>query len=279
MKQLSGPITLIKKSFSIYFKKENFIYFLKIYAFLIPFAILSFLFNQSARGEMSDFGSQIAQLGQKFGSSSSIAIMGIVVVLIFASAIISFWVSVAGIKAVSEVARGNLISVSETFRYAWKKIWGVFLVNFLSGLISVGGLLVVFLIWGLLATFYPVITDLSVGSPQIIIGIIRILLIVASLVSFVFVFIFAFWFTFSRFIYIDQSLGVKASLWASKRLVVGKFWKIVGRLFVFAIFGILGQILSSFVPQGLGTTVFTIFGGLFLLPYYLLYQELSADNS
>ncbi len=37
MKQLSSPIDLIKKSCQIFFKKENFIYFIKIYAVLLIF--------------------------------------------------------------------------------------------------------------------------------------------------------------------------------------------------------------------------------------------------
>lgn len=279
--KLSNPADLIKKSFKIFFKKENFIYFLKIYVVLIPFTVFPLLLNLffPSRGELSDYGSQIALFYQRFGVIPVVGVTMFVIVVAVTSLIISFWVSATGIKAVSEIVKGNQISVSATFRYAWQKLWGLFLVNFLSGLIAFGGLIATFTIWGLLAIFYPTSTNLSVGSAQIIISVIRILLVVGALVSFVFVFIFVVWLAFSRFVYIDQELGVKASLRTSRELVKGRFWKVLGRLFVFMLFVMISRIIFSLVPYGIGGVIFTISGGLFLLPYFLLYRELGSEGN
>ena len=41
MKQISGPITLIMQAFSIFFKKENLFYFIKINLFILPFSVMA----------------------------------------------------------------------------------------------------------------------------------------------------------------------------------------------------------------------------------------------
>lgn len=86
--------------------------------------------------------------------------------------------------------------------------------------------------------------------------------------------IFGIWYSFSKFAFVDGS-GIKDSLTRSKRLVVGKFWKIFGRLIVFGLFAALAQILIGSIPYGIGSLIITLFGALFVLPSYLLYRELS----
>jgi hypothetical protein len=87
--------------------------------------------------------------------------------------------------------------------------------------------------------------------------------------------IFGTWYAFSLFILINEKTGILESMRRSKALVKGRFWMVLGRLFVFMLFSILGNIVFSFLPFSLGAVVVTIFGGLFLLPAYFLYRELA----
>jgi hypothetical protein len=87
--------------------------------------------------------------------------------------------------------------------------------------------------------------------------------------------IFAVWFSMSLFVLVNQKTGILESMKRSKALVKGKFWAVLGRLSIFMLFTLLGDVVFSFLPLGLGAVVVTIFGGLFLLPGYFLYRELA----
>lgn len=86
--------------------------------------------------------------------------------------------------------------------------------------------------------------------------------------------IFAVWFSFSRFVVIKEGLGVRASLKRSRELVRGRFWPILGRYLVFFVVYLLFQIALGLVPY-IGTFAGIVLAPLFILPSYLLYQELS----
>src|SRR3990172_5824077 len=86
--------------------------------------------------------------------------------------------------------------------------------------------------------------------------------------------IWAVLFFFSRFVLIKEGLGVKASLKRSNELVRGRFWPVLGRYLVFFIVLILAQIALSQIPY-IGTIASMLLAPLFILPSYLLYQELS----
>jgi hypothetical protein len=83
------------------------------------------------------------------------------------------------------------------------------------------------------------------------------------------------WFSFSSYELILENRGVTRSLGESKRLVKGRFWKVFGRLIIFGVFGILVQLLFVLIPY-LGTVIYPLAGALFVLPNYLLYQELKS---
>lgn len=87
--------------------------------------------------------------------------------------------------------------------------------------------------------------------------------------------IFVVWYIFSQFIFIEEGLGIKASLAKSKDLVKGIFWKIVGRGIVFGIFAIAVQLIFAIIPYGIGVFITSILSGFFILPLYLLYKEVS----
>ena len=84
----------------------------------------------------------------------------------------------------------------------------------------------------------------------------------------------------AKFIFIDQGLGIKASLSASRELLRGRFWSVFWRFLVFGLFfGLIGGIalyLLSLIPYGIGSIISTLMGAFFILPYYLLFKELSV---
>lgn len=87
--------------------------------------------------------------------------------------------------------------------------------------------------------------------------------------------IFAVWFAFTQFGVARNSLGVMDSLRQSKEIVKGRFWKVFGRFLVFMVFIFVVQIVFSLIPY-IGAPVLSLFGALFVLPYYLLYRELKG---
>lgn len=84
------------------------------------------------------------------------------------------------------------------------------------------------------------------------------------------------WFHFSGFELVTKGAGIKQSMGKSKSLVAGKFWKVFARFLVFGLFGVLVQMVLSLLPFGLAGVVMPLLGALFLLPYFLLYKELST---
>lgn len=151
---------------------------------------------------------------------------------------IGLWVQASGYEAVKRVVDGGVFEFKDTYKTAWRYLWRFFLISFLVGLIIIGG---------------------------------AILFIVPAV-------IFGTWYAFSLWGLVDKNYRVGQALRESKALVKDRFWKVLGRFLVFTLFAISTQIVFSLIPYGVGSLIITIFGGLFLLPYYLLYRELSVDN-
>lgn len=126
---LSGPVELIKKSFEIFFKKENLLYFLKIYALLIPFSILSLFQNNFLNSKIQSLTDPL----QVFSQYSWVVVPGIIIGLI--GLIISFWINASGILAVSKATSGEALSVKETFSTTWKMLFRFSVLDILIGLI------------------------------------------------------------------------------------------------------------------------------------------------
>ncbi len=232
--KLSGPVEIIKQSISLFFKRENFLYFIKIYTILVPFTVFSFfqgIFFNSASNSLT--ATDIGQILSRYGWFLWVSIpVGLLYV------IISFWVSVSGIKAVANVT-GNLNrDIKSTLQFSWKILWRFSLLAILFLLIEIGGLILLII-------------------PAIIFGV---------------------WYGFAQYIFVNEEKGVRESLGVSKNLVTGRFWKVFGRLFVFGLFGILVQIIFSLIPFGLGSVISPFFGALLILPNFLLYKELSAQK-
>jgi hypothetical protein len=227
MKSLSSPIDLLKKAVEIFFKKENFVYFLKLMLIVL---VVSFGVGLLAT---LPSGGLVLLTGQD-PSQNPIWILPLLAGAI-AMIILSIWMQAVIYESVRKVFSKESLEIKITLKSGWAKTWKFFLV----------GLALMFIIvFGLLLLIIPGI-------------------------------IFAVWFSFSQFIMISEGLGVRASLAKSKGLVKGRFWPIFGRFIVFALVIGIFQILLSLVPfVGGFTSLF--FTPLFILPSYLLYQELSG---
>jgi hypothetical protein len=142
----------------------------------------------------------------------------------------------AGISAVKKVAAKESFDLKKIYTFAWKNLWKFSLLVVLVFLASFGGFILLII-------------------PGIIFGI---------------------WFSFSNFVFVDKGLGVKASMGKSRELVKGRFWAVLGRLFVFGLFSGLAGSVVSVIPFGIGQTLVTLVGALFMLPSFLLYKELSS---
>lgn len=224
MNTFSSPTDLVKRSFKIFFKKENFIYFLKIYSVSFVLGLISFVYSFviSSRHLVEDPGQVWVYLLPS--------------IILFP---IGIWAQASGYEAVKRAVKGEVLKFKDTYKSSWKILWRFFLVNLVVGLIVVGGV---------------------------------VLLIVPGIM-------FAVWYSFSLWGVVDKGYGVGRSLKESKLLVKGKFWRVSGRFVVFMLFVALTQILFTAFPQGYGSVTLTIFGGLFLLPYFLLYRELGSKGN
>jgi len=235
MQKLTSPVRLIKKSFAIFSDKDNFLFFVKIYAPLLPFALLSliqdyFISSQSKNLNLSN-PSMVFSHYPWF--------MGVYLVVGIAYFVVTFWVSASGILAVNSIVENKKITVKEVFANSWQKVLPFLLLSIILGILTVLGL---------------------------------VLLIVPGVLVMV-------WFSFAGYEMVLNGSGIKASMSNSKKLVSGRFWKVFGRIVVFGVFMILVQLVFSLIPYNVGSLITPLLGALTLLPYLLLYKELSVPNS
>ncbi len=125
----------------------------------------------------------------------------------------------------------------EIFRLGYKKMWKYFLITFVVTLIVMLGL---------------------------------VLLIVPGVM-------FGIWYSFSLFLVLDKSMGIKASLKQSKEMVKGKFWKIFVVNAVIMIISFIFGMIANAIPYA-GSILISFVMPLFSLPSYLLYRDLSTRN-
>jgi len=88
--------------------------------------------------------------------------------------------------------------------------------------------------------------------------------------------IFAVWYSFSILLVLDKGVGIGQALKQSKSMVSGRFWKILGRSVVFGLFSFTIAIVFSLVPYA-GNILVLFLSPLTLLPFYLLYKDLSIN--
>jgi hypothetical protein len=152
------------------------------------------------------------------------------------SILIGVFVTVSGIMALAKVVGGGELLVMKTFKAARKKYWIFLLISIVLFLIYLFGF---------------------------------VLLIVPGV-------LFVVWFAFTKFIAIEKGTGIKESFVKSKELVKGIYWKVLGRLIIFGLFVIVIEAILTVIPYGIGAIIGSLLGGLFMLPSYLLYKEISA---
>ena len=220
----------IKGAVEIFLKKKNFIYFLKIQAFLLPLAFISFVWSLILTFKAENLAQSL---------STNPVFMFSSVLLNLLNAVIYLFVTVASIEAIRRVSENSSLSVQEAFLVAKAKAWKFLLIGILKGAILLIGFL---------------------------------LLIIPGI-------IFSVWFAFSGMEIVLNKTGVKESLSKSKALVIGRFWPVLGKLFVIGIFVTVLQIIFTILPYGIGNLMSPVFGILFLLPIYLLFKELEAHKA
>ncbi len=226
---MKSTFTLIGDAFEIYFKKNNFVYLLKVTILQILIGIAAFfplVLVMILMGGLSFL--LLDQNSQNFGSSFFSAYGFLWFVIFVLISIASVWFLSTSLVAVSQVIKSEIISMKETLKLAWKRVWKLFLVNLLVGLIIFGGF-VLFVVPGI---------------------------------------IFAVWFSFARY-YVIEGSPVIESLKKSKALVKGRFWRIVLRYIVFWALSVVIYVLLSFgsVLGTIGMIVFAPF--FIFLPYLL----------
>jgi hypothetical protein len=161
---------------------------------------------------------------------------GVIILINLVYLVVYLLTLLAGVSAIKRVTAKESVDVKRIYTFALKNLWKFSLLVVLVFLVSLGGF---------------------------------ILLIIPGI-------IFGTWFSFSNFIFVDKGLGVKASMGKSRELVKGRFWAVLGRLLVFGLFSGLAGFIVSVIPFGIGQTLVTLAGALFMLPSFLLYKELSA---
>jgi hypothetical protein len=149
--------------------------------------------------------------------------------------LVSTFITASAIIAMPKIIEGEDMTPKKVFKEAWKNYWMFLLLNVVICILYALGF---------------------------------VLLIVPGLLLIV-------WFVFSRFVMIEKQTRIKESLLRSKQLAKGYYWKILWRLIVFAVFGLLVEIVLGAIPYGIGSIIWTLFGSFFVLLPYLLYKEIS----
>lgn len=151
--------------------------------------------------------------------------------------LVMVFVNLAGILAVTGVVKKEKSQVKEIYNKAISMFWKFLLLSIVVNLINILGIFLLILPF----------------------------------------FLFVTWFAFGKFVMVNEKLGIRASLVKSKAMVKGVFWKILLRIVVFGIFTISLQMLLGLIPYGIGTVAFYLCGALFILPVFLLFNEIASQ--
>ena len=134
----------IKGAVEIFLKKKNFIYFLKIQAFLLPLAFISLVWSLILTFKAENLAQSL---------STNPVFMFSSVLLNLLNAVIYLFVTVASIEAIRRVSENSSLSVQEAFLVAKAKAWKFLLIGILKGAILLIGFLlliipgIIFSVW------------------------------------------------------------------------------------------------------------------------------------
>lgn len=225
-KKLTSIVELIRESFRTYFKSENFAYLVKVILVMYLALGVSLIPAMILYGAGSFYLALMGGEQQVFWILLAV-IIGILAFLVFIFA--GLLMSTVFIVGVSQVTRGEIIGIKETFKQGWGKVWQYFGASLLAGLITALGF---------------------------------ILLIIPGI-------IFSVWFAFAAFAAVTDNLGAVAALKKSKALVSGYFWPVLGRFVVFGILTSIIQMGVSFIPFMGPVIIMFLAPYFLLLPYLL----------
>jgi uncharacterized membrane protein len=220
---MKTAIEYIKEAWSIYTKRENFIFFARIMAVL---SIIAFTI-----GMVNGYFFPADYL--KDGDFSNVPLFVGFILISILSIVFGLWSQSTSYFAVIKMGEPE----KEVFKIGFKKIGKYLLVTLVLGIIIFFGLILLVI-------------------PAIIFGI---------------------WYSFTLLLVLDKDMGIGEALKKSKEMVNGKFWKILGRTAIFGLFSILISIVVSIVPF-VGEFAVSFLSPLFMLPFYLLYRDLSINS-
>lgn len=219
---MKTPIEYIKEAFKIYTKKENFTLFAKVMSVL---TIVSTIISYS-HTYVSQFVLSPDPVRFNF---DNIPLTVLFILIALFSFIFYFYSQSTTYMSIFNTGIGG----KEVFTKGYKKMWKLFLISLVIGLI-VG--------FGAILLIFPA-------------------------------FIFGVWYSFSTFLVLEKDLKVGEALKQSKSLVKGKFWAILGRNFIFGLFGFIVGFIFGSIPYA-GSIIVLFLAPLFILPSYLLYKDL-----
>jgi len=145
MRSLSSPIGILKKALEIFFKKENFVYFLKL--MLIVF-VVSFGAGILA---MLPGGGLVLLTGQN-PTQNPILLLPLIVGAAV-TMVLSIWMQAVTYESVRKVFSGESLEIKITLKTGWAKTWKFFLVSLaLMLIVALGFILliipgIIFLVW------------------------------------------------------------------------------------------------------------------------------------
>ena len=156
--QLPGIFEIIKKSFLIYIKKENFLFFLKIallnlgvsFVLLIPAIYFTSIFSKEP-------------IFESIGPATTVFVPTIAIAL--GAAVWGLLMQATMVVAVTHVVSGGNLGVRQTIKEALRKLGRYFLTNVLTGLAVLVGIILliipglIFMVWYLFSGYIIIIQD------------------------------------------------------------------------------------------------------------------------
>lgn len=209
MESISGPIGLIRESFEIFFKRKNFLYFIKIY---LPFFVFS-LFQVLQRS--SNFESELAKGNFQYFSDKPFLI-AFVILMGAIGLVLGIWFGAASLESILRVVNSETLSFRDTYKKAWRYAFKLFLAGLLIGVIVLAGLVLLVIPAVIFATWF-VFTRFGIAQDNL--GVVAALKQSKSLVS------GRFWKVFGR-------------------LIVFMFFAILGQI-VFSIIPFIGAAIGG----------------------------------
>lgn len=161
MKSLSSPIYLLKKALEIFFKKENFVFFLKLMliVFIISFGVGTLVMLS---------GGGLVLVGEN--PSKNLILVLPLIVGGLAMIVVSIWMQAVIYESIRKVFSGESLEIKITLKSGWAKTWKFFLVSLALMFVVVLGFLllvipgIIFAVWFSFSQFILISEGLGVRA-------------------------------------------------------------------------------------------------------------------